>query len=118
MIKFLKKFFIVFILFFYVFPFLISLEETDSEESTGFNDYVKITDVDYKAVVLDEPREGGKVLITERLTYDIHAASRYNLFWELWRDLPEDNVDGLKETITITQDFLLYKLESKVYNFK
>ena len=29
-----------------------------------------------------------------------------------------NNVDGLKETITITQDFLLYKLESKVYNFK
>ena len=29
-----------------------------------------------------------------------------------------NNVDGLKETITITQDFLLYKLERKVYNFK
>lgn len=29
-----------------------------------------------------------------------------------------NNVDGLKETITITQDFLLYKLESRVYNFK
>ena len=30
----------------------------------------------------------------------------------------ENNLDGLKETITITDDFLLYKLESKVYNFK
>lgn len=30
----------------------------------------------------------------------------------------ENNVDGLKETITITEDFLLYKLESRVYNFK
>ena len=29
-----------------------------------------------------------------------------------------NNVDGLKETITITEDFLLYKLESRVYNFK
>ena len=37
-----------------------------------------------------------KVLITEKLTFDIHAASRSNLFWELWRDLPEDEVDGLK----------------------
>lgn len=132
MIKLLKKFFIVFILFFYVFPFLISLEETDSEESTGFNDYVKITDVDYKAVVLDEPREGGKVLITERLTYDIHAASRYNLFWELWRDLPEDSVDGLKvdykvnyvkqinnngtEKVFVPSDFLLWEDSDFVNN--
>ena len=30
----------------------------------------------------------------------------------------ENNLDGLKETITITDDFLLYKLESRVYNFK
>ena len=29
-----------------------------------------------------------------------------------------NNIDGLKETITITEDFLLYKLESRVYNFK
>lgn len=68
----------------------------DSEESTGFNDYARITDIDYKAVLVDEPGEGGKVVITERLTYDIHAASQDNLFWELWRDLPEDEVDGLK----------------------
>ena len=68
----------------------------DSEESTGFNDYARITDIDYKAVLVDEPGEGGKVVITERLTYDIHAASQDNLFWELWRDLPGDEVDGLK----------------------
>lgn len=30
----------------------------------------------------------------------------------------ENNLDGLKETITITDDFLLYKLESRIYNFK
>lgn len=29
-----------------------------------------------------------------------------------------NNVYGLKETVTITEDFLLYKLESRVYNFK
>lgn len=60
------------------------------------NDYARITDVDYTAVVVDEPGSEGKVVITERLTFDIHAASVSNLFWELWRDLPEDYVDGVK----------------------
>ena len=93
--KIIRNLMVAFIAVFYLFPFLMYLE-TDTEESTGYNDYVKITDVDYKAVVLDEKYAGGKVLITEKLTFDIHAASRSNLFWELWRDLPEDEVDGLK----------------------
>jgi len=63
---------------------------------TDANDYARITDVEYKAVVVDEPGSEGKVVITERLTFDIHAASRSNLFWELWRDLCEDYVDGVK----------------------
>lgn len=45
---------------------------------------------------MDEPLGQGKVIITERLTYDIHAASKDNLFWELWRDLPESYIDGQK----------------------
>ena len=93
--KIIRNLMVAFIAVFYLFPFLMYLE-TDTEESTGYNDYVKITDVDYKAVVLDEKYAGGKVLITEKLTFDIHAASRSNLFWELWRDLPEDEADGLK----------------------
>ena len=64
--------------------------------ATNANDYARITDVEYKAVVVDEPGSEGKVVITERLTFDIHAASRSNLFWELWRDLCEDYVDGVK----------------------
>lgn len=60
------------------------------------NDYARITDVDYKAVVIDEPGSNGMVRVTERITFDIHAASQDNLFWELWRDLPEDYVDGVK----------------------
>ncbi len=68
----------------------------DSEESTGPNDYARITDIDYKAVLQDEPDHGGNLLVTERITFDVHAASKNNLFWELWRDLPEDYVDGLK----------------------
>ncbi len=59
-------------------------------------DYARITDVEYKAVVQDEPENGGSILVTERLTFDIHAASKSNLFWELWRDLPEDYEDNLK----------------------
>ncbi|MFV0395181.1 MAG: DUF2207 family protein, partial [Coprobacillaceae bacterium] len=55
-----------------------------------------ITDVDYKAVVVDEEGSDGKVIVTERLTYDIHAMSEDNPFWELWRDLPEEYIDGVK----------------------
>lgn len=65
------------------------------------NDYARITDVEYEAIVVDEPDSQGKVLITERLTYDVHAASEDNLFWELWRDLPEDYVDGVKVDYTV-----------------
>ena len=58
-------------------------------------DYARITDVDYKAVVVDEPGCEGKIIITERLTFDVHAASKNDPFWELWRDLPERWVDGV-----------------------
>ena len=60
------------------------------------NDYARIVDMDYKAVVIDEPGSDGKIVVTERMTFDIHAASRDNGFWELWRDLCEDTIDGVK----------------------
>ncbi len=59
-------------------------------------DYARITDVDYKAVLVDEYGSNGKVQITEKLTFDIHAFSKGNLFWELWRALPEKTEDGVK----------------------
>jgi len=59
-------------------------------------DYARITEVDYRAVVADEPGSNGKIIITERLTFEIHAASQNNLFWELWRDLPEGYIDWVK----------------------
>ncbi len=59
-------------------------------------DYARITEVDYTARVTDEAGGEGKIVITERLTFDIHAASRDSLFWELWRDLPEAMIDGVK----------------------
>ena len=58
-------------------------------------DYVRITSLDYKAEVVDEENSSGKVIITERLTFDVHAASKDNLFWELWRELPEAYYDGV-----------------------
>lgn len=64
--------------------------------SLGFNDYARIVEMDYKAVVVDEPGSQGKIVVTERITFDVHAASEYNGFWELWRDLCESEVDGVK----------------------
>lgn len=99
-------FFLILLILIYVFPIILDYVATSMEESTGPNDYARITDVDYKAVVLDEKDYGGDILVTERLTYDIHAASINNPFWELWRDLPEDYVDGLKvdyEVISVKQ---------------
>lgn len=88
------------ILLSYLFPiFLVVLfEYSYIFEDLQLNpfDYARITEVEYKAKVVDEPGGQGKVVITERLTFDIHAASKNNLFWELWRDLPEDYVDGVK----------------------
>ena len=86
---------IVFILIFLL-PILGEYSYVIEDMQLNPNDYARITDVEYTAVVVDEPDSKGKVVITERLTFDVHAASQYNLFWELWRDLPEDYVDGVK----------------------
>lgn len=79
---------------FFIMIVLVTILNTDFSSMNPF-DYARITDVEYKAVLVDEPNSNGKVHITERLTFDIHAASKDNLFWELWRDLPEQYVDGL-----------------------
>lgn len=95
------------------------------EEEINLNpyDYARITDVDYKAQIVDEPSSSGKVNVTERLTFDIHAASQSNLFWELWRALAESNVDGLDVSYNVNsvkQIFadgseLLYAESPKLY---
>ena len=88
---------IILCFYFLVIP-LIGILSSMHEEGSPSNpfDYARITDVDYKAIVLDEPNNSGKTLVTERLTFDIHAASKSNPFWELWRDLPESYIDGVK----------------------
>lgn len=91
---------VCFCVLFFVFPmffeFIYMFEEMGIEINLNPNDYARITDVDYKAVVVDEPDSDGKILVTERVTFDVHAASRDNGFWELWLDLCEDDVDGVR----------------------
>lgn len=81
-------------------PFVLGIGScvfnTCTENGTNPVDYARITDVEYKAVVTDEPGGRGAILVTERITFDIHAFSKNNLFWELWRDLVEDEYDGIQ----------------------
>ena len=97
---------VIFIIFMTTSPCWTSILGLIAESVDNPFDYARITDVEYQAVVVDEPGSEGKVVITERLTFDIHAASRDNGFWELWRDLPEDTVDGVPvyyEVLSVTQ---------------
>ena len=62
-----------------------------------FVDYARITQLDYTAEIVDNAEgDNGKVLITEQLTFDVHAQTKSDTFKELWRDLPESYVDGVK----------------------
>ena len=62
------------------------------------NNYVHITALDYKAVVVDDKTgDRGKVVITEKLTFDVHALNASDGVWELWRTLPEQYVDPDKQ---------------------
>ena len=124
---FVKAFVTIWMLCFFL-PFIaIFMDEYDlGSKIVSFvtNDYARITDVDYKAMVIDdEVLGGGKLLVTERLTFDIHAGSKNNLYWELWRDLPESVVDGLKvdyEVLSVKQILddgteVLYEESDKLY---
>ena len=92
----MRKNTIIFILIIFAISFISENSYLFEEMNLNPFDYARITDVDYKAILVDEPGSNGKVVVTERLTFDIHAASQNNLFWELWRDLPESYIDGVK----------------------
>lgn len=79
-------------------------------------DYARITDVEYKAVLVDgnddqtvvnndyyydEINHQSKVLVTETITFDIKAASKDNPFWELWLGLGEEEIDGIRRTYKV-----------------
>lgn len=99
-----------------------TLEDFGFDEiNLTLNDYCNLTDVDYTAVLND--KQDGTVKITEYLIFDVHAASKSNTFKELWRELPEDIVDGLRVTYdveSVTQILddgteIPYKETSKMY---
>ena len=92
----MKKNTIIFILILFVLSFISENYYLFEDINLNPFDYARITDVDYKAILVDEPGSNGKIVVTEKLTFDIHAASKNNLFWELWRDLPESYIDGVK----------------------
>ena len=95
-------------LFIILFAFLSLISEGYTLEDFGLdgfslnpNDYCNLTDIEYTAVLHDDPNGNANVEITEYLTFDVHAGSRSNTYKELWRELPEDYVDGLKVTYDV-----------------
>lgn len=107
----------------FILPFFSIFFGYGEDSPNNSFDYARITDVDYKAELVDEPGSNGKVIITEKLTFDIHAASRDNPFWELWRDLPEDYIDGVKVDYQVNSvkqilnngEEIIYDESSKLY---
>lgn len=102
----LKKYLAVIIVLFIM--ALSFLSEGYTLEDFGFddfslnpNDYCNLTDVNYTAILHDNPNRKANVEITEYLTFDVHASSKNNLYKELWRELPEDYVDGLRVTYDV-----------------
>ena len=108
--KFIKGIFTTFLpftIYFFIF-LLIIISEGYSFEDFGFdgftlnpNDYCNLTDVNYTAILQDNPDGKANVNITEYLTFDVHANSKSNTYKELWRELPEDIVDGLRVTYDV-----------------
>lgn len=110
----------------FVIPLLINYFDDYGEVDTTvheYDDFAHITDIDYKATVLDDSNNGGNLHVKERITYDVHAANKNNPFWELWRDLPESDVDGLPvryEVLSVKQILddgteIVYEESPKLY---
>ena len=95
----------LFFLFIFVLSFISEGYTWEDFGLDGFslnpNDYCHLTDVDYTAVLHDDPNGKANVEITEYLTFDVHASSKYNTYKELWRELPEDYVDGVRVTYDV-----------------
>ena len=95
-------FFSPFVVFFSFMLMAIVSEAIDNGDlNLNPNDYCNLTDVNYTAVLYDDPDGSASVEITEYLTFDVHADSPSNTYKELWRELPEDYVDGLRITYDV-----------------
>lgn len=95
----------LFFIFFFLMVFMAEGYTWEDFGLDGFslnpNDYCHLTDVDYTAVLHDDYNRKANVEIIEYLTFDVHAGSRSNTYKELWRELPEDYVDGLRVTYDV-----------------
>ncbi len=59
-------------------------------------DYQKLTEVEAQIIYDDASAHGTKATVIERVTFDVHQANEDDLCYELWRDLIEEEVDGLR----------------------
>lgn len=101
-IKFMPFLFIILFITLSLFADGYTLEDFGIEGFTlNPNDYCNLTDVDYTAILHDDPNGKANVEITEYLTFDVHASSKNNTYKELWRELPEETVDGLRVTYDV-----------------
>ncbi len=107
-----KRFMIVIFVLILLIPFLsqyaYALEYVDFTPQ----DYQKLTNIEATLVLQDEEpdinsffigytEEETHVLVTELVTFEVHQSSRDDLCYELWRDLPEQEVDGLTLDYTV-----------------
>ena len=98
--KFIKGTFIIFISLLFAFGILF-ISIINDENSLNPFDYCNLTEIEYKAILHDDLDRKANVEITEYITFDVHAASQSDLFKEVWRELPEEYVDGLKVTYDV-----------------
>lgn len=113
------KFFVIMgVVLFFLFT-IISEMPYETQEFIGkitSTDYARITDVEYKAVLVDGDEDNkqtnasssrydqntqSKVVIAETITFDVRAASKNNPFWELWIGLGEEEIDGIRRTYKV-----------------
>lgn len=96
---------IIFFIFMMISPCWIAIAEeisySEVSEENPIN-YFHLTDMEYKAVVVDEKGSEGKVVVTERLTFDIHGTPGGDGVWEIWRTLPEATIDGVPVYYEVT----------------
>lgn len=114
-----SKVFIILGIVVFIFLSIIAEMPYEFQEFVGkvtSTDYARITDIEYKAVLVDgddkqttpnknnynekeEPQS--KVVVTETITFDVRAASKNNPFWELWLGLGEEEIDGIRRTYKV-----------------
>ena len=98
---------IVFLIYFiaFIMPILLSIMDdfNISFENLNPNDYARITDVEYKAVVVDEKDSNGKVNITEK-----HPNKKYFPEWMINTVKPTLELKGDKYTIYVNGEKVDY----------